>query len=377
MLKITGKSLIFGDLHAGIKNDSLSRLNLTIKTIEEILKICEKENVKNIIFLGDWFESRTYIHSATITISNMLIELLAQNHNVIIIVGNHDLESNVYNDISPLITFSNIKNVNVIHNKPTTIFIDDKRCLCVPWGFTVDDTIDGKFDFIFGHFTVSSHSIRYNKVICNITDNSEYVIAKNNDVREFAKMLSDNGVLFSGHVHHRTEHNYRSSRIIFVGSPLELNFGEIYESHGVYILDNDNFLPKFIEIVDIPKHKYLKYSDCFDDSGKIKSKSFFKQFNNSIIKRIIDIDLNAEQQSKLDEKINNLEIYDFVKSDISYNYNSVDNENNDKNSSKLSIESYIDIVFGTMNDDIFETAYTNKELLKVRFLSEYYEKINN
>ena len=375
MLALTDKSLIFGDLHLGIQNDSISKLNLMIKCIEEILKISKKENVKNIIFLGDWFDNRTYIHTITLSISHMLLKLLSKKHKVIIIAGNHDLENNNYNDISSIRTFSGLKNVEVVFKKPKSFILNNKKCLAVPWLSNTEKIKDEQFESIFGHFTVSGQKIRYNKVVGDITDNSSYVENKINDVREFAKLLNKNGLLFSGHIHNRTEHNYRTNRVVFVGSPLEQNFGEIHEKHGVYILDK-NFNVKFHEIDSLPKHKHLRYSECFDENGKIKKSEFFKNFENNIVKKIIDVELDAEKQLELNSKLSSIKVYDYVESEILYktlnNINSINSENITVDENKrLGLSEYIDLVFTSLDNDVFKTAKTNKDKLKNRFLEEY------
>ena len=192
MLRFDGKSLIFADLHIGVRGDLPSMLNLSIKAVDEILKIAVNAHVSNLIFLGDWFNSREYVSSISLTIAYNLVEIMAQRFNVLMISGNHDLESNSYRYISPLFTFSNIDNVHVFHDI-TEFSLNGKLALAVPWGF-VDYETDHVYDYIFGHLNVNGSAIRYNRVVNDITDNSTYVPASMNDVRTFAKKLKQNGV---------------------------------------------------------------------------------------------------------------------------------------------------------------------------------------
>lgn len=360
MIKLFGKSLIFTDLHVGVKGDIPSRLNLSIKAIEEILKIADTEKIDNIIFLGDWFHSREYIHTATLTVGYQLMSLLATNHKVVIVAGNHDIQSNSYRTISPLYTFASIENVYVIH-EITELALNDKLCLVVPWGFAEANT-ETKYDYVFGHLNVAGTAIRYNRVIGDISDNSAYITTSINDVRTFAKVLKPNGVCFSGHVHLRTEHIYRSNKIIFVGSPYELNFGETSSVHGLYILDTTTE-PRFVEIPNMPKHVIMKVSECVTN-GKLKDKSYFKKFDNAIIKKLIDVDLPADQQTALNDIMSELDMYDFVESELCYNLISADETVVDGiNVEKMTLLSYINTVFDTMSNDIFETADTTKDHL--------------
>lgn len=363
MIKLTGRTLIFSDLHCGIKTDSTSRLNLTIKAIDEILKISKSEHIDNIIFLGDWFNSREYIHTATLTVGYKLMSLLAMSYKVVVIAGNHDIESNAYRTISPLFTFANIENVTVLHDI-TEFILNDKLCLAVPWGFS-DFENTKTYDYVFGHLNVAGSAIRYNKVVGDISDNSEYVVTAINDVRTFAKKLKPAGICFSGHIHLRTEHRYRSNRIIFVGTPFELNFGETSSNHGVYIIDTKSNDVRFIEITSMPKHCIMKLSECIEN-GKIKNSEYFNKFNNAIIKKIIDIDLTSDQQNELNSVLANLDMYDFVESELCYNILDATSATA-IDSDKLTLVSYLDLVFDTLSDDVFTTANITKAELQTMF----------
>lgn len=370
MLKLTGKTLVFSDLHVGIKSDAPSRLNLSIQVIESILRIADTEQISNIIFLGDWFNTREYIHSTTLTIGYQLIKLLAMKHNVIIIAGNHDIETDAYSVISPLYTFADIDNVHIVHDI-TEFYLNNKACLAVPWGYSDYDAGDIEYDCIFGHLTVAGSAIRFNRVVGNITDNAEYVTTALNDIRTFAKKLKPGGLCFSGHIHLRTEHRYRATAIIFVGSPLELTFGETAETHGVYILDVNNTY-KFIPITDVPKHVILRLSECVDGQ-QLKDKSYFDKFRNNIVKKVVDADLTAEQYTALHDILSDVHVYDFVEAE--YSYQQIDAATGVTadaiTSDALITAEYLDMVFDSMDDNIFIAADTTKDQLKVLFNNYY------
>lgn len=381
MLQLIGKTLIFSDLHVGNKSDAVSRLNLSILAIEEILKIIVAEKISNVVFLGDWFHSREYVHTTTLTIGYQLMTLLANRCKVVVIAGNHDIQSNAYTEISPLYTFKNIDNT-YIFNDITEFFINTKKCLAVPWGYTNYET-NNKYDYVFGHLNVAGSAIRYNKVVGDITDNNTYITTSMNDVRTFSQKLKPNGICFSGHIHLKTEHRYRSNKIIFVGSPFELNFGETSAAHGVFILDTqtefDNVI--FKEIENVPKHLLLKLSDCIDNkTKKIKSKDYFKKYNNNIIKKIIDVELTQLQQQELNDILNSLNIYDNVETEISYTVVPADSINTDISSAisveRLTMNSYIDLVFESMPNDVFDQADTDKKELKDIFKTYQNPELN-
>lgn len=77
MEKIIGKTLIFTDLHLGLKNASKSRLTICVNVIKEIISFIKNNNVKNIIFLGDWNHSRTLTENNVLNVSYKLMKALS------------------------------------------------------------------------------------------------------------------------------------------------------------------------------------------------------------------------------------------------------------------------------------------------------------
>ena len=85
------KFLIFSDIHWGINNDVQYKLDNTDKCIDWIIETAISKNVKNIIFLGDWFHNRNYTSVKTAYTSYKAVKRMSDNGlSVILLVGNHD-----------------------------------------------------------------------------------------------------------------------------------------------------------------------------------------------------------------------------------------------------------------------------------------------
>ena len=56
--QINGTSLIFTDLHLGIRSDNQQQIKIVLKAVKKILEFARAEKPDNIIFLGDFFHNR-------------------------------------------------------------------------------------------------------------------------------------------------------------------------------------------------------------------------------------------------------------------------------------------------------------------------------
>ena len=314
-----------------------------------------------------------------------LVSLLAKNvKQFVFILGNHDFESNSYQYASSVIGYDSIQNVHLI-KEPTDGILNSKHVLFVPWGFS-SKPMDSKCSFLFGHFNLPNSCIRYNQVsVSNLDDLTEDMVSIN-DIREFCNDCLDiGGIGFSGHIHCRTEQTYKQNRIIFVGSPFEMTFGEMNSPHGFYVLDSENNI-SFEETkcdASIPKHVVLRLSDCFDNDGKIKDKKSFANLKGNIVKKIIDKDLTSAESMKLNELLNSLKIFEFGESEYGSLMNSGLSENGQQqtidnssdNASMLTLDSYFDTVIQAIDDNTLQSANVTKEELKECFLS-YVSRVN-
>lgn len=154
MEKIVGKSLIFTDLHLGLKNASKSRLAICINVIKEIIEYVKTNDVKNIIFLGDWNHSRTLTENNVLNVSYKLMKALSKAAKTYLILGNHDIYMKNSVDINSLVIFNDLPNVKII-SKVEQFDINGKNSLFVPWLGDVSVYENESYDMMFGHFDVS------------------------------------------------------------------------------------------------------------------------------------------------------------------------------------------------------------------------------
>lgn len=237
------KIAIFSDLHLGIKSDSVEWHNIALDWIDSIIPVLEKNKIKDIFFLGDWYHNRSAINVLTSHISSCILQKL-KDFNLHIFSGNHDLFYSNQADVSSLTSFSGWNNVNY-YDKITKIDIGGKTITLCPWGFDpLEDSIETS-DYLFGHFELCGFKM----------NSSENAVCDHG--MSMSKLLKKFNKIFSGHFHTAQKTVYSIGFVQYIGSPFQQNFGEADENKGFIILDlsNDSYSysfnktsPKFIKI---------------------------------------------------------------------------------------------------------------------------------
>ena len=310
---------MFTDLHCGLAGNRQSRLNICVKVVDEIRDAAEKNGVKNIVFGGDWFHSRSTLDVNTINVALGLVEKLASVADVYLICGNHDAFLKNSTDINSLNMFRSMKNVFVV-DKPEEADLNGQRCLFVPW--LTDLSVYGKssFDVMIGHFEISSKYL----IQSYIEDNSlrkavgaEAAKAIEGDellkggakrksddlLGNFVDLVKRGGRIYAGHIHNHKETTVKGRWFSFVGSPYQQTLGEIDSASGYYVLDEGN-RPEFFETKSAPKHVQIEMSKAV--SGKFD----FGLVTGNIVQKIYDADVSPKDDQAVNKKINDFKPYE-------------------------------------------------------------------
>ena len=139
------RDLIIGDMHIGIKNNSISWLESQLEFFDkQIFDIIENKNIERVIFLGDLSDIRYSINQQVgIELQNKIREMLLKFPYVMfyMIAGNHDYYSpleefatyNVYNMLFTQEFLQIHKNLIIVNQDP---FLTDDGVLMLPWYWT-------------------------------------------------------------------------------------------------------------------------------------------------------------------------------------------------------------------------------------------------
>jgi DNA repair exonuclease SbcCD nuclease subunit len=201
------------------------------------------------------------------------------------IPGNHDAYYKDNSNVHSLSILSNRKNITIF-DKPTILTLFDKKIGFCPWGTPLKDI--PKCDLLIGHFEVQNFNFNSFK-ICE-------------DGIESCDLLLKSQLIISGHFHKRQKRKYSNGEIIYVGNPFEMDFNDIDDQKGFYVLDfnRQNIQYNFINNNVSPIHVKANISQL----EKLKNIAKDKGWSKLAIKIIIDKDIKTNLLDKIIASIN-------------------------------------------------------------------------
>lgn len=231
------KVIVFGDLHFGIRGDSIVFQSYQKTIISELILPylnSNKDQIKSLIFLGDIFDRRKSINISTLQLAKWFFSQLKE-FEIDMIVGNHDVFYRNTNDInSPKLIFEEYNNITVYDSLP----VQKGTFLFVPWispdnmERTLDTIKTSDAKYLFGHLEIS------NAILIG-TQRCDFGLSPH--------IFKNYGIVFSGHFHARQTFN----NILYTGCIWELTRDDSYQDKGFFKLtlnekgelDNIEFIP--------------------------------------------------------------------------------------------------------------------------------------
>jgi DNA repair exonuclease SbcCD nuclease subunit len=297
MRLIKSKIAMFSDIHIGCHGASAVWHNISLDFAKWVCKELKAQDIKDIVIPGDVLDDRNEVAVTTLQYLSEFFNIF-EDFNIIITVGNHDCYYTRRADIHSLNTLNEWPNITVI-DELTNVTIHDKSISFCPWHTDPSDI--PKSDIIFGHFDIQSFKMASNK-ICERGVKS-------------ADLLDKADLIVTGHYHLTQLRNYKNGKILYLGSPYEMNWGEVASPKGIYLLDVNTLDFEFIENEVSPKHKKIYLSELIA-AGTI-TPEIQKDFDGNIIKFIVDIDAGA---TKVDALIKKFYLFKPLELKIEYEY---------------------------------------------------------
>lgn len=249
------RDLIIGDLHFGIKSNSVTWLESQLEFFDkQIFKTIEEKEVRRVIFLGDVSDIRYSINQQVgIELQRKFREMVTKFPNIMfyIVAGNHDYYSpleefaqyNVYEMIFSDEFLQVHKNLIIVNNDP---LLTDDGCLMLPWYWTENpDHIDEllyNYDF--------SNDIK--AIFCH-TDLTTWPGAR---IASFK-----NTPIYSGHIHFIVEDQL--CNLHNIGAALSLTFNDVNQDRYIYLLEDYKIIEK-IKNVTTPQFRRAYNEQIFD-----------------------------------------------------------------------------------------------------------------
>lgn len=235
---------VFSDLHAHnyeqfatkLPNGRNSRLQDCINVVSQIADYACENHCKLTMFLGDAMHARSTLNVDVITATVEAFRSMSDDTQVMMLVGNHDQYTRVGNVHSTyLFSDSSIKVVDNYYR----FQIEDVKIACTPYQSDVPGLIEwlnkssSDADILFMHQGISEAAVgpfdMHVKTEISLKDipldKYKLVVAGDYHKRQF---------LAGGKFH-------------YVGSPLQLSFGERTEAKGFSVIDTEDWSVQFVE----------------------------------------------------------------------------------------------------------------------------------
>ena len=281
------RELVIGDLHFGIKNNSLTWLEQQLNFItNQVFPILENENIDRCIFLGDLTDIRYSINQQVgIELKKLFRTMLNNYPNItfIICAGNHDYYSPLeefasYNSYELIFGEEFLlvhKNLIIVNQDP---YITEDGALFLPWYWTENDN---HIDEILYNYDFNDE---VKEIFCH-TDLSQW---------PGARIAAFKGTpIYSGHIHFCYEDTM--ANLFNLGSACAFTFNDVNMDKYVYILEDYKIVKK-IKNVTTPSFKRLYNEEIFNVPDDM--------FNNSYVQ--LCISSNNINKAKYVEQIKEL-----------------------------------------------------------------------
>lgn len=252
------KWLVTADIHVHQHKKSSERLQDCLDALDWIFQTAVDKSASNIIIAGDLFFDRFKIDVPTYQRTFEIFKKYtdANDFHVWLLIGNHDMYMHNTWNISSMVPFSGIPTITVI-NKPQVVLIDNIPTAFLP--YTADPIADLKYletncdpaNVLFGHIALDN-------AVLNPLYNTKSEIQLENDgdmVKVDSGLFKNWSQVFLGHYH--AAQNI-GSNVEYVGSPLQLTFGEAFQTKHVIIYHPESGMKEYVENDFSPSHYILK-----------------------------------------------------------------------------------------------------------------------
>lgn len=258
------KALLFSDLHLHSHKQNIDRLQDCLQVLQWVLDQASQRKCKHIFFLGDLFHERAKIDVLNYLRAFEVLMDFALSHPEItihMIVGNHDMYHKKRWDVNSIKPLTAIPNVEII-DEPKTLLIEGKQIDCLPHTENplkeLETLKEGRdpanLQLLFAHIAVHGASLNalYGTRADVIVEYDDEMIAVE------AEKLNDWQHVFLGHFHGAQQLN---EQVEYVGSPLQLSFGEVFQQKHVVILDLETYKKEYVVNDFSPRHYIIPPED--------------------------------------------------------------------------------------------------------------------
>lgn len=272
-LENIGKIFMIGDLHYGVRNNSVVWKDDMFDFMEKFLDNLPSHGFNRetdiLMLTGDVFHSREFLN---VMIGNKVLELFSRvtatfKRGVLVILGNHDVYYKRNNAVHTLKFIEKAFPNFAVFTEPHVLNINGKhKFLMLPWHDEVEEldkaiTENESCDYLFCHMEIEG--FKYNKAI-------------RVDKGMMTERLNGFKRIYAGHLHHKQE----SGNVLYLGSPYQMDFGDMDTPRGYYVITvaGDMLHEEYFENEWSPRFVSCLFEDMmnmtFEDAAKLLNKNY-------------------------------------------------------------------------------------------------------
>ena len=290
------KALIFADMHIHAHKGSIDRLSDCLKALNWVFNTAHERHIKHIFFLGDLFHEQgkidvlNYLRTFEVFMQHMLTD--ARDIDVHLLVGNHDMYHKQQWDVNSIKPLTAIPRVRII-DKPTTETIDGR---VIDWMPHIENPIKSLEDLkagrknmslLLGHLAVSGAALN-----TYYGTKSDVIVEYDNEMRYVDEsVFGDWDLTLLGHYH--GSQKLAGGKVEYVGTPLQISFGEAFQQKHVIILNLETMEKEYVVNDFSPKHFLVSPDDIENEAYDL----------NGQFVRVIAEDLSAKGIVDLKHKV--------------------------------------------------------------------------
>jgi DNA repair exonuclease SbcCD nuclease subunit len=272
------KIFVLGDLHLGIRNNSVEWSDIQSSfLIDYFLQQVEEEGfdpeVDILVQVGDWNHVRESTNTRIYKLSLKIAEVFTKKfkRGVFVILGNHDVYYKDRTDTHSLEGFDRMYSNFKIYERPELLSINSHKFLMLPWIEKLDELknqiqLHKSAEYVFCHADVKGFNLTKVTKLEHGLEQS--------DICQFTR-------IYSGHIHIRQE----KGNVLYVGTPYEMDRGDRGNQKGFYVLDvsgkvvTEKFIPNHFS----PKHTRFEVLDLLELTPDGIQQEFINNFVDIMI----------------------------------------------------------------------------------------------
>lgn len=243
------RDLVIGDIHFGVKSNSIEWLEKQCKLINtQVTNIVKTKDIDRIVFLGDVFDVRYSINQQVASevktcIRNLALLCNQKNVKIIFVAGNHDYYSPL-EEAAKYNAYETVFGSEFTRVHPNVVFVNKEPfCECgalfLPWYWT-DNT---------EHFDQLLYNYEFGREVKCVYCHADL------SVWPGGRVASLRGIpVYAGHVHYIVQDE--TCNLYNIGACCALTFADVNEDRYLYIIEDGKIVekiantctPKFIRL---------------------------------------------------------------------------------------------------------------------------------